>query len=149
MKKSIKYAVAFMALASAATTAAYAQDGSRHGPRAQMNFDRADADSSGDVTFEEFASAMQSRLGNADANNDGKMTVEEIADEIVRMRAVRQAERMIKRFDTDGDGALTTAEIEARQKKMFALLDRNDDGKLVQDEMPRRGDRKGWRRNRD
>jgi Ca2+-binding EF-hand superfamily protein len=147
MKKSMKYAVAFLALAGAASTTAYAADrDGRHGPRAQMNFDRADADSSGDVTFEEFAAAMQSRMGAADVDKDGKMTVEEIADEIVRMRAVRQAERMIKRFDTDGDGALTTAEIEARQKKMFALLDRNDDGKLVQDEMPRRGDRHGWRR---
>jgi hypothetical protein len=48
------------------------------------------------------------------------------------------------RLDANGDGMLTLAEIESRQKKMFALMDRNDDGKIVKDEMPsgRRG--KGW-----
>lgn len=140
MKTSTKLAVAFLALAGTAATVAQAADQrgeGRHGPRAQMNFDRADADSSGDVTFDEFAAAMQSRLGSADANGDGKMTVEEIADEIVRMRAERQAKRMIERFDVDGDGAITAAEIESRQKKLFALLDRNDDGKIIKDEMPK------------
>ncbi len=45
---------------------------------------------------------------------------------------------------------MTKAEVEARQKKMFALLDRNDDGRIAQDEMPARGEgrRRGgrWRR---
>ena len=97
---------------------------------------------SGDVTFEEFAAAMKSRIGDADADSDGKMTVAEIAAEIERMRAERMARRMIERFDTDGDGMLTLVEIEARQKKMFALLDRNDDGKIVPEEMPKRGHRR-------
>ena len=66
------------------------------------------------------------------------MTVGEIAAEIERLRAERMARRIVERFDTDGDGMLTAAEIESRQKKMFALLDRNDDGKVVKDEMPRR-----------
>lgn len=147
MKKATKLAVAFLALAGAASTVAVAADQrgpGRHGPGARMDFGRADADSSGDVTFEEFAAAMKTRLSSADADGDGKMTVEEIADEIVRMRAERQAKRMVERFDVDGDGAITAAEIESRQKKMFALLDRNDDGKLVADEMPKHG-RKGPR----
>jgi len=54
------------------------------------------------------------------------------------MRAERMARRLIERFDTNGDGVLTAAEVESRQKKMFALLDRNDDGKIEKDEMPRR-----------
>ena len=149
MKKSMKYAIAFLALAGSASTAALAADDGgrheRHGPRAAMNFGAADADDSGDVTFDEFAAAVQKRLGSADANGDGKMTVEEIADQIVKMRAERQARRMIERYDTDGDGALTIAEIEARQKKLFALLDRNDDGKLVKEEMRRGEGRKGHR----
>ena len=144
MKKSTKLAVSFLALASVASTMAIAADGDgrgHHGPRAGMNFGATDADSSGDVTFEEFSAAMKSRLGSADADSDGKMTVEEIANEISRIRAERQAKRMVERFDTDGDGALTLAEIESRQQKMFALLDRNDDGKLVKEEMPRKRDR--------
>lgn len=139
MKKSTKIALTFLAIAGAAGSTAFAtdRDGRRDG-RQGMRFERADADSSGDVTFEEFAAAMKNRIGNADANKDGKMTVGEIASEIERMRAERMARRIVQRFDTDGDGALTTAEIESRQKKMFALRDRNDDGKIVKEEMPHR-----------
>ena len=73
------------------------------------------------------------------------MTVAEIASEIERMRAERMARRIVERFDADGDGMLTVAEIESRQKKMFALLDRNDDGKIVKEEMPRgKFGRQGW-----
>ena len=142
MKKSTKIALTFLALAGAAGSAAFAadRDGRRDG-RQGMRFERTDADSSGDISFEEFAAAMKNRVGNADADKDGKMTVGEIASEIERMRAERMARRIVERFDADGDGALTTAEIESRQKKMFALMDRNDDGKIVKDEMPRR-----WRR---
>lgn len=147
MRISTRLSLAFLALAGMAGTAYAAgpDDMRGHGgPGGHMRFERADADNSGDVTFEEFAAAMNERLGEADADNDGKMTVGEIADQIERMRAERTARRLIERFDTDGDGALTKVEIESRQKKMFALLDRNDDGKIVQDEM--RGGRHGGRR---
>jgi Ca2+-binding EF-hand superfamily protein len=146
MRTSTKLALAFLSLAGVAGGVAYANDG-RHGPdggRAMMRFDRLDADRSGDVTFEEFSAMMQSRIGGADANNDGKMSVEEIAAAIEKMRAERMARRLVERFDTDGDGMLTAAEVESRQKKMFALLDRNDDGKILKEEMPRRG----WRHGR-
>lgn len=140
MKKSIKIAAAFVALAGLAGTA-QAADGDRRGqgPRHGLNFERADADQSGDVTFEEFQAVLDGRFADTDKDGDGKMTVGEIADQILRKRAERQAQRLIERFDIDGDGALTTAEIESRQKKMFALLDRNDDGKIVKEELPRRG----------
>jgi Ca2+-binding EF-hand superfamily protein len=138
MRKSTKLALAFLALAGTASGTATAADRRGDGPRGMM-FERADADSSGDVTFEEFSAVMNQRIATADADGDGKMTVAEIASEIERMRAERRARRIVERFDTDGDGALTKAEIESRQKKMFALMDRNDDGKIVEDEMPRRG----------
>jgi len=140
MRKSTKLAIAFLAFAGAASSAAYAQDRpGRDGPRGGMRFERTDADKSGDISFEEFAAAMNGRMGLADANSDGKLSVEEIASELEQMRYRRMAERMIRQFDADGDGALTTAEVEARQKKMFALMDRNDDGKVEQGEMPNRG----------
>src|SRR5215207_6724464 len=89
MKTSTRLARAFLTLAGIAGTAAYAADNGpdRHGPRAgMMRFDRLDADQSGDITFEEFSAALQSRIGNADKDHDGKMTVGEIASEIERMR---------------------------------------------------------------
>ncbi|PSJ53710.1 EF-hand domain-containing protein [Kumtagia ephedrae] len=144
MKTSTKLAMAFLAVATASGSAAFADERPRErGERENLRFERADADSSGDVTFEEFAAAMKSRIGAADTDGDGKMTVAEIASEIERMRAERRARRIVERFDTDGDGMLTAAEIESRQKKMFALMDRNDDGKIVPEEM-RQG--RNWRR---
>ena len=149
MKTSIRLALAFLALAGAGGTAVFAAEdqpmrhGHRDGGGAAMRFDRLDADRSGDVTFEEFSAAMKSRLGDADKDHDGKMSVAEIAQEIERMRAERIARRLVERFDSDGDGMLTAAEIDSRQKKLFALLDRNDDGKVVKEEMPRRKFRHG------
>jgi Ca2+-binding EF-hand superfamily protein len=149
MRKSTKAALAFLAIAGASGSAAFAADDEATGrfdgrDGRGMRFERADADNSGDITFEEFSAVISTRLGTADANGDGKMTVGEIASEIQRMRSERMAERIVQRFDANGDGMLTLAEIESRQKKMFALMDRNDDGKIVKDEMPsgRRG--KGW-----
>lgn len=153
MKKTTTAAIAFVTFAGLAGGAALAKDGFGHrdrGERAEQRFERADADSSGDLTFEEFSAAFEERIGGADANSDGVMTVEEIAAEIERRRAERMARRIIERFDTDGDGQLTTAEIESRQKKMFALLDGNDDGKLEMDEVKRhRFGRHGKHRHRD
>ena len=143
MRISTKLAMAFLAVATTAGAPAFADDKPEgRAERGKQRFERTDADSSGDITFEEFAAAMKMRIGDADKNGDGKMTVAEIAADIERMRAERAAERMIQRFDADRDGMLTLVEIETHQKKMFALLDRNNDGKIVVEEMrPREGDR--------
>ena len=153
MKKITTVALAFVTFAGLTGSAAIAKDGfeKRHhrGERAEQRFERADTDASGDLTLDEFSAAFQERIGGADANGDGVMTVEEIADEIQRRRAERMAKRIIERFDSDGDGKLTTAEIDSRQKKMFALLDGNDDGKLEMNEMKRhRPGHHGKRRHR-
>jgi Ca2+-binding EF-hand superfamily protein len=148
MKKSTRLALAFLAVAGASTGIASAEDQPRadkRGHGSAMRFERVDTDSSGDISFEEFAAVIMNRIGTADADNDGKMTVAEIADEIQRMRSQRMAERIVQRFDTDGDGMLTVVEIQNRQRKMFALLDRNDDGRITLEEMPNRGNR-GWHR---
>ena len=151
MRKSVKLAIAFATLAGLAGSAAYAKDGPRRmdGPHggAGMQFERADADDSGDITFEEFAAAMNGRMGFADANADGKLTVEEIAAEMQRQRELRRAERMVRRFDANGDNELTLEEIESHQRKVFALMDRNDDGMVARDELPRR-ERRDRRRGR-
>jgi Ca2+-binding EF-hand superfamily protein len=143
MKTKTRYAIAFLAVAGALSTAAVAADNGRRGHN-HNRLERADADKSGDITFEEFSAAMTDRFAGADADKDGKMTVGELADEIQRARAERMAKRMIRRFDTDGDGAITKTEVESRQKKRFALLDRDDSGKIDKDEMPRKG--RGQRR---
>lgn len=136
MKKTLTMAIAFLSLAGTAASVSASQQNDRQGTAKQSRFERADIDKSGDVTFEEFAAAMNKRFDKADANGDGKVTVGEIAEQIKRQRAERIAKRLVKRFDANRDGVLTKAEIESRQKKLFALFDLNDDGKLVKDELP-------------
>lgn len=149
MNKATKIALAFAAFAGLAT-AAHAQDRGGPGPQGMFgpgslraNFERADADKSGDVTYEEFAVLFGDRFKQADADNNGELTVEEVAAGIERMMAEQMAMRVIDRLDGNEDGKLTTAEVESQQKKIFALGDRNDDGKIVQSELPERGERGG------
>jgi hypothetical protein len=152
MKNATRIALTFAAFAAMAT-AANAQ-GRGHGAmfggaNLRANFERADADKSGDVSYEEFAALFGDRFKKADADANGELTVEEIAAAIERMRAEQMAMRVMERLDANSDGKLTTAEIESQQKKLFALGDRNDDGKIAEGELPRRGEgrpggRRGW-----
>ncbi len=144
MKKTTGMALAFLTLSAAVTGAAIADKRHGGGREGMMgagmpSMDLADADKNGEITFDEFKKAAGDRFVLADLNKDGKVTVEEMAAAIEKMRAERMAKRMIERFDTDNDGSVTLAEIENGQKKIYALMDRNDDGKIVKDEMPRHG----------
>jgi hypothetical protein len=147
MKKSTKMALAFLALSTTLGGAALAdkkpEGGFGMGGHGGMmgHMDLADADKNGEITFEEFSKAAGDRFTLADVNKDGKVTVEEMAAAIEKMRAERMAQRMINRFDADNDGSVTLAEIQNSQKEIYAVMDRNDDGKLVDDEMPRKGKR--------
>ncbi len=145
MYKSTKMALAFLALSAAVGAPAHADK--RHGEGMGMGglggmmgrLDLADSNNNGEITFEEFSKAAGDRFTLADVNKDGKVTVEEMAAAIEKMRAERMAGRLIDRFDANSDGALTLAEIQNGQKEIYALIDRNDDGKLVREEMPRKG----------
>jgi Ca2+-binding EF-hand superfamily protein len=143
MKKTLAMSIAFLAFAGAVYDAV-GQDRPpmRGGPGmegGQMPLQRADVDGDGEISFDEFASSMSNGIGGADLNHDGKITTEEIVKNIVETRVRPMAENMVRRFDANGDGALTMKEIDQRQKQMFARLDRNGNGKIEASEMPRRG----------
>lgn len=115
------------------------------GPNFELMFQKADKDNSGSVTPEEFAAAMPMQFADADADGDGGITAQELADQMQRQMLLRRAEMMIKRFDTDNDGKVSTAEIEKAQQDRFAKLDVDESGAIEQDEMQLRrgGDRDG------
>ena len=148
MKTTMKLALAFTTLAAlAGTVSAENGPGKNMRKQAGMGFGMAsldvmDADKTGDVTFEEFKKAAGNRFVLADTNKDGKVTVEEMAAAIEKIRVEQIAKRMIRRFDVDGDGAVTQAEIETNQQEVYALLDKNNDGKLIEDELQHK--KKGW-----
>jgi Ca2+-binding EF-hand superfamily protein len=138
MRKTTKLALAFAALAGAIGTTAYADEHSGAGPREgmMMRLHKAMRDNDGTVNFDQFSDAMNARLKKIVADNGGKLTVAQLADALEKARFEAMAKRIIARYDTKGDGTLTTADITDRQKKVFALLDRNNDGKIEKNELP-------------
>jgi Ca2+-binding EF-hand superfamily protein len=148
MRKSTKLALAFVALAGAVGTAAYADEHPGAGPRDGMmlRLDKAMKDTDGTITFDQFSDAMNARLKKIVADNGGKLTVAQLADALEKARFERMARRIIARYDTKGDGTLTTDDITSRQKKTFAMLDRNNDGKIEKSELPKKG--RGFGRHR-
>ncbi|TGQ46790.1 hypothetical protein [Mesorhizobium sp. M00.F.Ca.ET.216.01.1.1] len=141
MRKSTKLALAFVALAGAVGSAAYADEHSGGGPRQgmMMRLDKALNDNDGTITFDQFSDTMNARLKKMVADNGGKLTVAQLADALEKARFEQMAKRIIDRYDTRGDGTLTTDDITSRQKKVFAMLDKNNDGKIEKKELPKRG----------
>ena len=118
--------------------------GAGRGEGPQIMFQRADADNSGSVTLEEFQTLSPLDLASADADSNGMINVDELTDAMLREMVKRRAERVIERFDTDNDGQVSTAEIEAHQQERFASMDIDGSGAIEQDELRLRGgDRDG------
>lgn len=106
--------------------------GHRHGWMARM-----DADDNGAIDQDEMGSRYMERLKKADVDGDGTLSQKEIEDMVLQRMVERKARHTVRRLDADGDGKVTIAEIEDRNAKLFALMDRNSDGKLDKHEMRR------------
>jgi Ca2+-binding EF-hand superfamily protein len=100
--------------------------------RAEM-FGRLDADGDARVTRAEMEAHRTARFAAADADGDGRLTADELsaaAPERAGGFHGDRATRMIRRFDTDGDGALSAKEWADRPgpARMFDRLDADADG---------------------
>ena len=107
-------------------------------------FEQFDTNQDGRLTQDEINQARQSRLAQFDQNGDGSLSLEEY--QALWMDAMR--ERMVDRFqshDDDGDGLITVEEFAEPYNRMVSRFDRNGDGALTPDELRRRGDRDGDR----
>lgn len=116
-------------------------------PKLRGRLARLDANNDGAVDQQEFATAQN--LKDADTNGDGELSKDELVTMIQKRQAERAAERMTRRLDIDGDGKVTIAEIEKNRTERFALMDRNDDGKLEGNELRRKGGDRHGRRDGD
>ncbi|EKF44062.1 EF-hand domain-containing protein [Nitratireductor indicus] len=96
-----------------------------------------DSDGDGAISLEEFSSMRLEQLKAADKDGDGVLSEAELQDHVQQRELERKARHAARRLDVDGDGKVTIAEIEGLQKKRFALMDANNDGKIEQDEMRR------------
>lgn len=131
------------------TGVAVAKDGDKkRGKRGmQQMIEKVDADKSGSISLEEFSNIGTGKMISADADGDGILSADEIHAEMEAERKRRLQERMTRRLDIDGDGTVTVAELKDMQAKRFAVLDKNSDGLLSEDELSKsRKKKKGYRR---
>jgi hypothetical protein len=147
----------FMALllAVASTVYAFAEAGPGRGGKHGYHMTRghgggwlkkADANNDGEVTFDEVEELRSKRFIEYDADKDGVVTGEEI-EAVIQERVEKRAQRMTRRFDQDRDGKITTDEFNRFAKERFGWMDLNDDGKIAGDELPRRMQDKGSKKN--
>ena len=90
-------------------------------------FDKIDADADGKITTDELAAMKARHRGRhgGPGGHGGKMKSPE-----------ERAQRKLARFDTDGDGAITAAELgDHRMADKFAQIDTDADGRLVEAEL--------------
>ena len=115
-----------------------------HGGGAMRLFEQFDTNQDGRLTQAEIDQVRQSRLAEFDQDGDGSLSLEEY--QALWMDAMR--ERMVRAFqahDADGDAMVTAEEFGSPFDRMVSRFDRNGDGELTLDEMRRRGERRGGR----
>ena len=101
-----------------------------------------DLDKDGKVTLAEFKKVQaDSMLGRLDADKDGKITkaeskpIEDLAARFGGAKAKARIAEMWSKGDTNKDGALTRAELDAGSKRRFDQGDTNHDGWLSKEEL--------------
>jgi Ca2+-binding EF-hand superfamily protein len=114
--------------------------GRGHHGGAVFLFEQFDANQDDRLTQAEIDQVRRGRLAEFDQNRDGSLTLEEY--QALWMAAMR--ERMVDRFqehDDDGDGLVTIEEFAEPFDRVILRFDRNGDGELTLDEVRRHGGR--------
>ncbi|MBD8527709.1 EF-hand domain-containing protein [Pseudomarimonas arenosa] len=111
------------------------RDHGHKGSRA-LPFEQADANADGQVTRAEADQYAAERVAAADMDGDGLVSFEEAKAQRQAKREQRARDRFM-RLDADGDGQVSVAEFQTPEARVFARLDKNDDGVISSDERPR------------
>lgn len=99
-------------------------------------FTQIDTNKDGKVTQAEIDAYRAAQVAAADANKDGVLSIDEFQtayDAFIRPQMVRA----FQDFDADGDGKITSAEIDAKVGNIVSRMDRNGDGSLSIDDRGR------------
>lgn len=118
---------------------------------AERMFERADANADGAIDDGEFLAAAQHRFETRDVDGDGYLDRTEFfaprerpegAPELTPAQQEKRAEfgaRIFALLDKDDDGRVSDAEAAAAGERMFARLDADGDGRIARDEIGRHG----------
>lgn len=129
MKQAKFIAAAALAVALGGPALAFGMGGG-HGP--QIDFETLDSDGNGEVTKAEMQAQAAARFSGADTDGDGKLSTEELTA-ASQARISERVAQMLGRFDEDGDGALSMAEMPKPRRnldRMFDVIDADDSGAI-------------------
>jgi Ca2+-binding EF-hand superfamily protein len=110
------------------------------GASAEEKAKSMDANSDGMVSASEHADASRMKFEKMDANHDGSVTAAEMDQSSMAMSKDHQMRQpasadKIKMMDSDGDGKLSAAEYSAGTQKMFDSADTDKNGSISRAEM--------------
>jgi Ca2+-binding EF-hand superfamily protein len=110
---------------------------------AQQRLERLDTNHDGVVSADEYVADARALYATFDTQHDGKVTAAELASSPrAEERAVRVAERLVQRMDSDANDVVSQDEFLAAARLRFARLDRNGDGFLDGEDVLRRHGRR-------
>ncbi|WP_214472989.1 EF-hand domain-containing protein [Mesorhizobium sp. dw_380] len=96
----------------------------------------AAAKAKSDITLAKFQKRREKAIMAADTDGDGKISLLEWEAFQAKRNATGDAAQAFARIDSNHDGFIDRAELDAFFAKRFARLDKNGDGVLTADEMP-------------
>jgi Ca2+-binding EF-hand superfamily protein len=110
-------------------------DGPRQ-PWILVHADEIDLDKNKIISRDEIVGEATKAFAGYDTNNDGKLSQSELSGRGGSRSAMGGfLKGHSKEIDRDGDGILTRTEAVGNAERMFAKMDRNEDGKITADEM--------------
>ncbi|RVA75489.1 acid-shock protein, partial [Mesorhizobium sp. M7A.F.Ca.CA.001.08.2.1] len=89
-----------------------------------------------DITLAKFQKRREKAIMAADTDGDGKISLLEWEAFQAKRNVKGDAARSFARIDSNHDGFIDRAELDAFFAKRFARLDKNADGILTADELP-------------